>query len=108
VGEQSFLSFSWLMVRLMSMLDGSDLRKMALLEGFIDGRGNAKPFSQFPFDDSLTVISVGRFDANYQASDGTLWTIDHNALTAVTQIEIQGVENNAPRVPRPSASHRER
>ena len=113
VGEQSFLSFSWIMVRVMSLLDGSDLRKMAMFEGFVDGRGNAKQFSQLPFDDNLTVASVRRYDATYQASDGTLWTIDHNALTTVTQIEIEGipssnraVENDALRASLARASHR--
>ena len=77
------------MIRPMSLLDGSDLRKMALLEGFIDGRGNEKPFSRFPFDENLIVASVRQYDATYHAPDGTLWTIDHNALTTVTQIEIQ-------------------
>jgi len=94
VGEQSLLSPSGFMVRLMSILDGADLTKMVLLEGFVDGRGNTKAFSQFPFDDYLTVLSVARYDAVYEESDGTLWTIDHNALTTVTQIEIQSTSSS--------------
>jgi len=76
------------MVRLMSRLDGSDLTKMALFEGAVDNRDNKKPFSQFPFDEYLVVCSVGLYDAVYEESDGTRWTISHNALTTVTQIEI--------------------
>lgn len=94
VGEQPFLSLSWFVVRVMSMFAASDLTKMALFEGSVDGRGNSKPFSQFPFDEYLIVCSVGRYDAIYEESDGTLWTIAHNVLTTVTQIEIESVSSS--------------
>lgn len=90
VGEPNFLSFSWFLVRFMSVFAAADLSKMALFEGFMDGRGNSKPFSQFPFDKYLIVRSVRQYEALYEESDGTVWTIDHNALTTVTQIEIDG------------------
>lgn len=91
VGEPSFLSFYWFLVRLMSLLHGSDLRNMVMFEGCLDYQGNTKHFSQFPFDDFLTVVSVRPFHATYQASDGTDWTIGHVALTTVSQIEIEGM-----------------
>lgn len=72
----------------MSLFAAADLTKIALFEGFMDGRGNSKPFSEFPFDTYLLVRSVRRYEALYEEPDGTVWTIDHNALTAVTQIEI--------------------
>jgi hypothetical protein len=88
-GNPPFLSPSWLLVKFLSRMDGSDLTKMPLIEGSVETIGASKPFSQFPFDEYLTVTSIQRTDAVYRETDGTLWRIAHVALTTVTQIEIE-------------------
>lgn len=63
-----------------------DLSKKSIFTGYIEEQYR---FDKFPFDEWLTVAVVRDFEAVYQEHDGQLWTIQHIALTYITQVEIR-------------------
>ncbi len=68
-------------------LKPGELKEKSIFEGYLDAPFY-KPFSEFPFDEYLTVKGRTPFCGCYTQSDGTQWSISHIALTYITQIEI--------------------
>lgn len=69
----------------MSFISDRDLANQPMFMGLIKEEYD---FDQFPFDEWLIVASVRSFDARYNGPDGRIWTVNHIALTNVTQVEI--------------------
>jgi len=65
------------------------LAQMCFLEGEVRG---TKPFSEFPFDEFMTVVqhdsSQSLLELALQDQTGTAWIIGPPAFTSVTQIEV--------------------
>lgn len=85
VGSGPIFSIFGLFVRIMSFISGRDVTNQPMFMGLIEEQHD---FDQFPFDEWLTVASVRSFDTRYNAPDGRIWTVNHIALTNVTQVEI--------------------
>ena len=85
VGSGPTFSIFGLFIQIMKYISERDVINQPMFLGLIEEQHD---FDHFPFDEWLTVASVRSFDARYHGPDGRIWTVNHIALTNVTQVEI--------------------
>jgi hypothetical protein len=78
-----------LIVRLWDFFAKSRLVSSPAFQGWVSAATNKKTFADFPFDRFMTFLGMSGFGSGlYAEDDGTIWKIDHGALSNVRDVKV--------------------